>query len=651
MGVDGGRTNPDAHDVRGAASRNLATRAARVRAEATAAVLDVILIAGGYCMVMFVRTVGEATPDQWSQLLLFMPAAVLITLVVAWRCGLYAQIWRHASVAEARRVLLAGLASAVLVAGVSEAAGRPFPVSVSLFGAMSVTMLLGAVRFQSRLFAFHRRQAELTGLRVAVLGAGEAAAELVRSMRRDPHAGLVPAVMLDDDSRKHGLSCSGVPVVGDFDELAQLTETTEIHQVILAIPSASHDTIRRAADLADSVGLPLRVLPPVHELIGGRVRTAAVRDLRIDDLLGRTPIDTDLASVHALLEGRRVLVTGAGGSIGSEIARQVAACAPSELLLLEHDETHLHDLMSTMEAAATPLLADVRHRDHIAQLFLEHRPEVVFHAAAHKHVPLLEAHPCEAVKTNIMGTRNVVDAAVGSGTERFVFISTDKAVAPTSVMGASKRLGERMTLAAGDIDRHYCAVRFGNVLGSRGSVIPTFLRQIESGGPVTVTDARMTRFFMSIPEAVQLVLQAAAMSDGGEIFMLEMGEPVRIIDLAKRMVRLSGYRPGTDVEIRVTGVRPGEKLSEELRAPAEKPQATSHPAIVALRRDARVEDIDGADVERLVRAAVRGDHDVARRGVFELVASGEMAAGRSVLDLRPREPAPQEGSVWTSSTT
>ena len=637
----------------------LATRAARLRIEATAALLDAVLIAGGYCLVMLVRTVGEATPSQWGRFLLFLPVAVLLTLGVAGLWGLYAQIWRHASIAEARRVLLAGATSALLVTGISLLAGRPFPLTVSVLGAMAVTMLLGAVRFQSRLFAFNRRQTETTGgLRVAVLGAGEAGAELVRTMRRDPRAGLVPVVMLDDDETTHGRACSGVPVGGSFADLLAVAAGTELHQVILAAPSAPAEAVRRAADLADAAGLPLRVLPPVSELIGGQVRTSSVRDLRIDDLLGRAPVETDLASVRALLEGRRVLVTGAGGSIGSEIARQVAGCAPSALLLLEHDETHLHELMATLpeSAPAVALLADVRHRDHIANLFRLHRPEVVFHAAAHKHVPLLEAHPSEAVKTNVAGTRNVVDAAVAAGTDRFVFISTDKAVEPSSVMGASKRLGELMTLGAGGHDRHFCAVRFGNVLGSRGSVIPTFMRQIETGGPVTVTDARMTRFFMSIPEAVQLVLQAAALSVGDEIFMLEMGEPVRIIDLAKRMIRLAGYRPGADVEVRVTGVRPGEKLAEELRTPAEAPLPTAHSSIVALTRDSRLPGPDAHVTEQLVRAAVRGDDATVRAGVFALVRQAETGVPPvtelpATVDLRPRTPTIPEQVVWTSSTT
>jgi FlaA1/EpsC-like NDP-sugar epimerase len=648
----GGAKGPGGDDV--SMSLRVAQRAARVRVEAAAAALDAVLIAGGYCFVMVLRTVGEATPTQWEHLLHFLPVAVGITLVTAWCSGLYAQIWRHASIAEARRVCVAGLWSAVLVTVASFIAGRPFPISVSVLGALVVTMLLGGIRFQSRLFALSKSDSHPAGARVVVLGAGEAAAELVRSMRRDVHCGLTPVVMLDDDPRKVGRSCAGIRVAGSFADLPDIAATHQLHQVILAVPTASPETIRRAADLADACDLSIRVLPPVQELIGRRVRTSALRDLRIEDLLGRTPIETDMASVRALIEGRRILITGAGGSIGSEIARQVAACRPASLLLLEHDETHLHDAMGTLDGAGSPLLADIRHRDHIRRLFLQHRPEVVFHAAALKHVPLLEQAPCEAVKSNVLGTKNVVDAAVAAGVERFVFISTDKAVRPSSVMGASKRVGELLTLSACGPERRYSAVRFGNVLGSRGSVIPTFVRQIEAGGPLTVTDARMTRFFMSIPEAVQLVLQASALSEGREIFMLEMGEPVRIIDLAKRMVRLSGYQLGADVEIRVTGIRPGEKLAEELSTTDEEARPTTHPSIVALRTPRPIDVFEEETIERLARAAVDGHDAAVHTGIFGLAARNDAEVGS------PLQPGPeradhidltQKGMPWTSSTT
>jgi FlaA1/EpsC-like NDP-sugar epimerase len=354
-----------------------------------------------------------------------------------------------------------------------------------------------------------------------------------------------------------------------------------VHQAILAVPSARQALVRRAAAAAEEAGIPLRVLPGMTELVSGTVSVRDVRDLRIEDLLGRQEVSMDLARVREIIAGERVLITGAGGSIGSEIARQVAELEPAALVLLDHDETHLHDAVGKISGIEpVVVLGDVRCPERTAATFARHRPTVVFHAAALKHVPLLEAFPVEAVSTNVVGTRNVARAAREVGTHRLVFVSTDKAVHPTSVMGASKRLGEQLVLTQAPPGARWCAVRFGNVIGSRGSVVPTFLRQIAAGGPVTVTDERMTRFFMSIEEAVQLVLQAATMTRGGSLFMLEMGEPVRIIDLAERMIRLAGRRPGVDIEIRITGPRPGEKLTEELVAPDERREPTEHPHVV-----------------------------------------------------------------------
>jgi FlaA1/EpsC-like NDP-sugar epimerase len=316
-------------------------------------------------------------------------------------------------------------------------------------------------------------------------------------------------------------------------------------------------------------------------------RVTDLRDLRAEDLLGRQQVAADLDMVSRLLHGRRVLVTGAGGSIGSEIVRQVLTFAPESLVLLDHDETHLHDLAIELDAAGgartVNVLADVRDHERVLAAFRQHRPEIVFHAAAHKHVPVLESHPEEALLTNVIGTANVADAALRTGAERFVLISTDKAIKPVNVMGASKWLAEQLMWSFDGSSCVFCAVRFGNVLGSRGSVIPTFRWQIERGGPVTVTDPAMTRYFMSVQEAVQLVLQAARLSSGGEMFTLDMGRPMNILDLAKRMIRLSGQVPGKDVEIAFIGTRPGEKLLEEVIHPAEEPVPSEHPAIVISR--------------------------------------------------------------------
>jgi FlaA1/EpsC-like NDP-sugar epimerase len=366
-----------------------------------------------------------------------------------------------------------------------------------------------------------------------------------------------------------------------------------------------------------------------------------MRDLEIEDLLGREEVRTDLEAVRSLVSGRRVLVTGAGGSIGSEIALQVAALEPAELLLLDHDETHLYDVVQALDNRPGPaadeyvttLLADIRERQLVLRLLRDHRPDVVFHAAAHKHVPMLEAHPAEAVRTNVLGTANLLDACRAVDVPNFVFISTDKAVRPSSVMGASKHLAEQLVLASGrEVGGAYCAVRFGNVLGSRGSVIPTFMRQIRAGGPVTVTDARMTRFFMSTREAVQLVLQAAAMAQRGEVFMLEMGEPVEILDLAKRMIRMAGRRVGEDIEVRVIGARPGEKIEEQLWLPDEAPEPTRHPAVVRLHpRLAPDQTLDRAKTV-LSRLAEAGEDERVRSALFEIASDAEAwSAGSTVV--------------------
>jgi FlaA1/EpsC-like NDP-sugar epimerase len=355
--------------------------------------------------------------------------------------------------------------------------------------------------------------------------------------------------------------------------------------VLLAVPSATSEVVRTVAERCEEAGVRLRVLPSVHEIVGGKVTARDIRDLKIEDLLGRRQVDFDLASIHELLAGKRVLITGAGGSIGSEITRQAAGFDPAMLILLDNDETHVFEAAGSLPGSVPQRqsLADVRDRDRIADIFAEFRPQVVFHAAAHKHVPLLESHPREAVLTNIVGTANVVEAAVAAGVERFVLVSTDKAIRPRSVMGASKRFAEDVVRGFVGDRTIGCAVRFGNVLGSRGSVIPTFLRQIGEGGPVTVTDPEMHRYFMSITESVQLVLQASALSRGGEVFTLDMGEPVRILDLARNLIRLSGSVPGSDIEIEIVGARPGEKLFEDVRDAGEELLPSAHPEILVTR--------------------------------------------------------------------
>ena len=452
-----------------------------------------------------------------------------------------------------------------------------------LLGALLATMLAGAIRFQGRLLRRQPATNQRDGVRLALVGAGPSGALIVREILSRSNSGLVPVVVVDDDTRKQGRQLLGLPVVGSTARLAAVVAEYGAEEILLAIPSADRDLVGLVANEAEAAGVPLKVLPPIREILNGRPSVSGVRDLRIEDLLGRTQARADVDALRGVVGGRRVLITGAGGSIGSEIARQVAALGPERLVLLDHDETHLHDAAANLDQTAELVLADIRDHDRIADVVAPRAPHVLFHAAAHKHVPLLEAHPEEAVRTNVFGTANLVDAALVAGVEHLVFISTDKAARPANNLGLTKWLGEQLVLRAAPPGSHWCSVRFGNVVGVRGSVVPTFARQIAAGGPVTVTDPRMTRYFMSVREAVELVLQAAASAGGGETFMLDMGKPVRIVELAERMVRLSGHRVGDEIAIEFVGARQGEKLAEDLLDPREHVQPTAHPSILRVR--------------------------------------------------------------------
>jgi FlaA1/EpsC-like NDP-sugar epimerase len=551
-------------------------------------VMDLATVVISYLIALVIRFEGSVPPQYWENFWMFIPAAAFGYLYLNFAFGLYGQMWRYASIREARRVLASGLVVGLWLLAGSELLGgeiRILPLSVVALGAAFTLLGFGAVRFQSRLFAVRRRIAEEGGTRALLMGAGDAGAMVLRDLLRHPELGLQPVGLIDDDPRKSGRSLQGVRVLGDRSRIPELADRLRVDQVLLAIPTVTSEVVREVAALCERAGVGIRVLPSIREVMGDRVTARDIRDLRIEDLLGRQMVQTDLQSVRRILEGRTVLVTGAGGSIGSEIARQVLEFDPAALILLDRDEIHLHDLLTGLqeEDRIAVTLADIRDGGHVAEIFRRHQPDVVFHAAAHKHLPILESHPREAVLTNVLGTWNVAEAAVAVGTERFVFISTDKAVRPSSVMGASKRLAEQVIWSLSGRGCAFSAVRFGNVLGSRGGVVQTFLKQVADGGPVTVTDPGMARYFMSIEESVQLVLQASALSRGGEVFTLEMGEPVKIMDLAREVIRLAGRIPGRDVEITLVGPRPGEKLVEDLLDPLEGPSPSEHPAITVSR--------------------------------------------------------------------
>jgi FlaA1/EpsC-like NDP-sugar epimerase len=521
------------------------------------------------------------------------------------------------------------------------------PRSIPFIDGMLVVLAVGLTRFSVRTADLYlqRGRPGMVTQRVLIVGAGEAGAMIAREMRANPQLGLDPIAFVDDDPDKQGTRIRNLPVLGDRHALPELVAQHRIDQVIIAMPTAPGKAIRDVLAICEQAGAPAKTMPGMYELLGGHISVNQLRDVQIEDLLRREPVHTDIAAVQALLRGRRVLVTGGGGSIGAELCRQIMRCQPEKLVIVGHGENSVFEIaqeLARREAGGSPrgpartggatkiapVIADIRFASRLMGVFSEHQPQIVFHAAAHKHVPLMEENPGEAITNNVLGTRNVLQAALGCGVERFVMISTDKAVNPTSIMGASKRVAELLVhQAAEESGRPYVAVRFGNVLGSRGSVVLTFKQQIAAGGPVTVTDPAMTRYFMTIPEAVQLVLQAAVIGQAGETFVLDMGDPVRIVDLARDLIDLSGMEEGRDIDIVFTGLRPGEKLHEELFAGSERHQRTAHEKIfVSANSHELAPDRLEQAVQDLAAAAAQEDEAAIRCWLMALIPEFRQAA-------------------------
>ncbi len=586
-----------------------------------------------------------------------LAAAVLVQGAVFVGLGVHRGMWRYAGLPDLVRSVQASAIAGIALVVLSVVAPAPeWLVSVAVLDGLLTAFVLSAVRVAPRLlfeWAAHRRPRRP----VVVLGAGDAGEALVREMGRCGHGGMRAVAFLDDDPAKQGRSIHGVPVLGPIDALRTVAQDTQAEAVLVAIGAAPGERMRRIRTLARSTGLPVKCIPTLADLLSGRAGIAELRDLDLEELLARDPVRTDHREVEALLAGRCVLVTGAAGSIGSELSRQVLAHAPRRLVVLDQNENALFELEHALRRVpeadgveVVPVLANVRDGARVDEVFGDHRPEVVFHAAAYKHVPVLEHFPEEAVRSNVQGTRNVARAADRHGVERFVLISTDKAVRPTSVMGTTKRVAE---LVVGDLGRRsrtrFSTIRFGNVLGSAGSVMQVFREQIARGGPVTVTHPDMRRFFMSIPEAVELVLFAASMDDEGSTFVLDMGEPVRILDLARHYIRLCGLEPDRDVRIEFTGLRPGEKLYEELWTEAEQPRPTPHRSILRARREIpEWADLD-ARVDSLVDWAEEGDRQKVVEHLRALVPEyqGDPVGLRE--NARPRPAARLDESVAEKS--
>ena len=550
-------------------------------------------------VVRFEGFAGWIHGPQRQVVLWFLLLSVPMRISLFWFLGLYRRYWSLASVAELERVLGAGVAAGacsfmigIVLLTVFRFTDERMPLSVFTIDALLVCAGITLPRVAAR---FSRRRREQRNLHrelpsALIVGAGAAGQMAARELRAHPQAEFMPVGFLDDDRAKRWLLVADLPVVGTIDELAASAKALGVHNIIIAMPSAPGTQIRRIMKLALDAGLQARTVPSIFEFMGSADVAAAVREIRIEDLLQREPVKIDSHRVRTLTEAHSVLVTGAGGSIGSELCRQVAKLNPERLVLLGRGENSIFEIQQELRARypqleTVPIIVDVRDRATMAQVMKRYRPSVVFHAAAHKHVPLMETNVLEALRNNVLGTQSVVDAALAADVKHLVLISTDKAVRPTSVMGASKRIAEQIVqIAARESGYAYVSVRFGNVLGSRGSVVPTFLRQIRAGGPVLITHPEMRRYFMTIPESVQLVLQAFALGKHGEVFCLDMGEPVTILSLARDLIQLSGLEPYTDVDIQFTGARPGEKLYEEMFFGSEEALPTEHPKVLCARK-------------------------------------------------------------------
>jgi FlaA1/EpsC-like NDP-sugar epimerase len=553
----------------------------------------------------------------------YVIAAVMIKPVVFYLFGMYRRYWRYASVKDLMAVLLASSASLVamglfVTSRLIEDPLFEFSRAVLFLDGTLTFLVAGGVRVAVRVIGESRDKARdsqrgSAGKRVLVVGAGEAGAMVVREMERNAQLGMSPVGFLDDERVKLGKQIYGVPVLGTTESLAAVVEERGIDEVIIAMPTAPGSKLRSIAEQCRRLGVVSRTMPGVFELLDGNVSVGRLRQIEISDLLRRAQVMPTMSGL-SYVAGRTVLVTGAGGSIGSELCRQVARARPASVILLGHGENSIFDVQVELRElypslAVMSVIADIRDRRRIRQVFDRLRPALVLHAAAHKHVPLMEENPEEAVSNNIVGTHYVLEAAVEFGVERFVFISSDKAVSPASIMGASKRVAEMLVRdAARRTSTGYVVVRFGNVLGSRGSVVPHFKRQIERGGPITLTHPDMKRFFMTVPEAVHLVLEVGGMGHGGELFVLKMGEPVRIVDLAEDLIKLSGLTP-EEIPIVYTGVRPGEKLEEELWEKDAITEPTSHPDVLRVIEadDPRGREIPGL-LQTLATAVEQGDH-------------------------------------------
>ncbi len=591
------------------------------------AIGDFLLISAAVFISLFLRFEGNI-PEQYVRVFIAsIPIVTLLKIFIYYLLGIYSSLWRNASIDELIRLFIATLAGEAAAFIYGYLTNSLLPRSVYLISWLIVFLLIGSSRLSYRILRRLRnigRGRSPSRKRVMVIGAGSAGSMVIKELRDAGYKEYEPVAVIDDDRYKHRMLVHGVPVKGGRDMIQEVARKDRIDEIIIAMPSADRREVSKILNICKETKCRLKTLPGVCDILDGKVRIEQLRDVDIEDLLGREVVELNTEEMAGYLEGEVVLVTGGGGSIGSELCRQIARFNPKKLIIFDIYENCAYDLQNELiqnfrgSLDLVVAIGSVREKKRLEEVFAAYRPGVVFHAAAHKHVPLMELNPGEAVKNNVFGTLYTAQCAHEFKTKKFVLISTDKAVNPSNIMGATKRAAEMIIQSMDRIsETEYAAVRFGNVLGSNGSVIPLFKKQIESGGPVTVTHPDITRFFMTISEAVSLVIQAGAMAKGGEVFILDMGEPVKILDLAKDLIRLSGYEPGEDIKIKFTGLRPGEKLYEELMLAEEGITATRHSKIFV----GKPLDIDHGELLRKLETleAAIGDEEKIRQVMAMIV--------------------------------
>lgn len=598
-------------------------------------VLDLIVWGIAGVLAYGLRLPHFISDNLWAHALPYLFLHVAVMGGVELHYALHHQSWPQVNAGDLRLLARAAVLATLVMVGLGYflQGALVLPRSVPLLAGLLGFVLMAGLRLGCRLYQEHSLSARpAPSHRVLVVGAGEAGRMMVREMQRHPEAGLLPIGFLDDDPSKARQRIQGLPVLGRVEQLPEVAQRERVQEVLIAVPSASGEFIRRVVHLAQHARLSYRILPGVFELLAGQVTLQQLREVNVEDLLRRPPVQLHNEEIAGYLRGRVVLITGAGGSIGSEIVRQVARFSPGTILLFGRGENSIFSIQQELsqtwpEIQQYALIGDVRNEERLRYVFERYRPEVVFHAAAHKHVPLMEEAPSEAILNNVIATQLLVSLCLEYRVSRLVNVSTDKAINPTSVMGASKRAAE-MAVAVGAArarpGQAFVSVRFGNVLGSRGSVVPTFMAQIRAGGPVTVTHPDMRRYFMTIPEAARLVLQAGGLAENGKVYLLNMGEPVRIADLARDLIRLSG----ANVDVVYSGIRPGEKLYEELLTPVEAADSTTHADIFSTRLAAVDPDEFGRRVAALEAYARKNDHAAIRQALHELIPENKFGKTR-----------------------